>query len=442
MGVWPCGINSSRNLIKGSVIDKSLYESEDENEGACAHTPWILLFMNRRELLRVCAILGIGLPFSGCASEDAPRSTGLTDSNPSGPILIIGAGAAGLSAAYLLKQHGRECIVLEASDQHGGRIKRAREFADFPIPLGAEWLHSTRSELSRIVNDPNKKIRVNLQGYDREDVVGYFDGRAVSYTSLRDEFGSGYIDKKFVNSSWFDFFDEYIVPRIQDSIRYQTAVTSVDYHGEKIVVTDAHGFTYEVPHVIVTVPLRMLQKKRIDFIPDLPQKKRNALEKAPVWDGLKMFLKFSERFYPTFLTFADSETSAGQRMYYDAAYGHNTSEHVLGLFAVGAQAEAYRHQAHEEQLAYVLKELDEIFEGRASQAFQGHVAHDWIAEPFIESAYLADNAPSYISRDLFTPIQNKVFFAGEAYTAEDDWGGVHNATTSARDVVERILRRP
>ena len=66
--------------------------------------------------------------------------------------------------------------------------------------------------------------------------------------------------------------------------------------------------------------------------------------------------------------------------------------------------------------------------------------HNWSAEPFIESAYLADTASTSISRNLAHSLDSKVFFAGDAYTAEDDWGGVHNALSSARRVVNELLQ--
>jgi protoporphyrinogen oxidase len=44
------------------------------------------------------------------------------------PVVIVGAGCAGLSAAYTLRKQGIEALVLEASDRAGGRVgNRSRE---------------------------------------------------------------------------------------------------------------------------------------------------------------------------------------------------------------------------------------------------------------------------------------------------------------------------
>ncbi|MEM6602077.1 MAG: FAD-dependent oxidoreductase, partial [Verrucomicrobiota bacterium] len=129
----------------------------------------------------------------------------------------------------------------------------------------------------------------------------------------------------------------------------------------------------------------------------------------------------------------------GQRVYYDAAYGQNTAQHVLGLFAVGEQAKVYQRLSDREQLDYILAELDQVFDGEASRTYVKHIVQNWDSEPFIESAYLSDHAPSSIPGRLSTAVDKKLYFAGDAYTQQDDWGGVHNATRSARRVVGKIL---
>lgn len=57
-------------------------------------------------------------------------------------VVVVGAGAAGLSAARLLTKHGLRCLVLEASGTIGGRIHTLRlpEW-QLPIELGAEFVH-------------------------------------------------------------------------------------------------------------------------------------------------------------------------------------------------------------------------------------------------------------------------------------------------------------
>jgi len=44
-------------------------------------------------------------------------------------VVELGAGLAGLVAAYELKQQGHEVVVLEAQNRVGGRVLTCREFA-------------------------------------------------------------------------------------------------------------------------------------------------------------------------------------------------------------------------------------------------------------------------------------------------------------------------
>lgn len=382
-------------------------------------------------------LLGLSIPLqsmlTACNKED------LEPSNFNGSVLIIGAGAAGMAAAYLLAQKGIDFQILEASATYGGRMKQTNSFVDFPIALGAEWLHVAESELTAIVNDAATPITTQFQGYQAQDQIGYYEDGDLSFASLSDEFGDDFIDQKFINSTWFGFFEEYIVPSISSKMSFNTPIVSIDYQGEKVIATNNNGQTYEADKVIVTAPIKVLQDGDITFSPQLPSTHRNAIEDAPIWGGLKVFMEFSQNFYPLYLTFPDSETNTGQRIYYDAAHGQNSSSNVLGLVALGEQATPYQALTGDAQRDYILSELDSIFNGIASQTYIKHIVQDWDNEPYIRSAYLADIASSNISNRLSVSIAEKLYFAGEAYTQEDDWGGVHNAVRSARDVVDEIL---
>ena len=67
----------------------------------------------------------------GAPATEAPR-----------PIVVIGAGVAGLSAARALHDAGRDVVVLEARDRIGGRTWTA-ELAGAPVDLGAMFIHGT-----------------------------------------------------------------------------------------------------------------------------------------------------------------------------------------------------------------------------------------------------------------------------------------------------------
>jgi len=394
--------------------------------------------MNRRKFLKICKLLGISLSpptvLSFCADDNSSGNNHNIGANFSGTVLIIGAGAAGMSAGYLLAQRGVNFLILESSPRYGGRMKQTTQFTDFPISLGAEWLHVGETTLREIVNDPNVPITIQTQEYNDQDIMAYFDGDTLTLERVGD-----FSDRTFIGSTWFDFFDTYIVPHIRTKIKFNTQIVLVDYQDDKVVLVDNHGSKYEADKTVVTAPLKILQDGDIQFIPSLPNAKLKAIDDALVWGGIKIFMEFTEKFYPTYLSFLDSQTNKGQRVYYDAAYAHNTTSNILGLFAVGEQAVQYQRRSGAALRDYILRELDAVFSGKPSRTFVKHIVQNWNDEPFIRSAYLADVAPRKISRTLSTSVDQKVFFAGEAYTQENDWGGVHNATRSARDAVFELL---
>ena len=66
-------------------------------------------------------------------------------------VAIVGAGAAGLSAARRLAALGVDLTVLEAKRRIGGRAHTDRTTLGLPFDLGCHWLHSAdRNPLTRI----------------------------------------------------------------------------------------------------------------------------------------------------------------------------------------------------------------------------------------------------------------------------------------------------
>src|SRR6185312_17299947 len=92
--------------------------------------------MSRRGFLAVTATaIGAGLAACGSEGPNAP---------PRGikPVLVIGAGMAGLGAARSLADAGWPVRVIEARDRIGGRVCTNRDWG-VPLDMGASWIHGT-----------------------------------------------------------------------------------------------------------------------------------------------------------------------------------------------------------------------------------------------------------------------------------------------------------
>ena len=363
---------------------------------------------------------------SACTSQS-------DDGEASGKVIVIGAGPAGLTAGYLLAREGVDVEVLEAQPTHGGRIKRDTEFVDFPIPLGAEWVHVDTGIFDEILDDPSVEVDIDTTTYDEENDVALFEGVEIS---ILDAGFDG--DSKFIGSSWLDFFDAYVLPTVAPRISYDTVVEAIDSSGERIEVTTSDGVRL-ADQVIVTVPVKLLQNDAISFIPPLPEAKQDAIDDVTVWDGCKAFIEFDEAFYPTMVAFDITPESAGQKLYYDASYGQDSDRNVLGLFAVGTGTLPYVELSNDDLIAFMLDELDDLFDGQATPNYLQHVFQNWNAEPFANGAYVSGEEDWRLVSELGESVDGRIFFAGDAYTTGSDWGSVHAAARSAGRAVDEIL---
>jgi monoamine oxidase len=86
-----------------------------------------------------------------------------------------------------------------------------------------------------------------------------------------------------------------------------------------------------------------------------------------------------------------------------------------------------------------MNELDEVFDGKASQHYIEHVTQHWLREPYIGGSYSHYDTTDYQAA-LTAPIDNKIFFAGETYAPDGEISTVHGAGLSAYDAVELLLK--
>ena len=190
--------------------------------------------MNRRDFVAACSLFGISVPFQAmvqsCSEgfDDGPIVPGDFDGN----VLIIGAGAAGMATAYLLEQQGISYQILEADTSYGGRFRTNTSFTDFPIPLGAEWLHVSRDELTTIVNNPSVNVDTVTLPYSTNDTSGFYSHGKLTITPIGNAVNDDQ-DQKFIGSSWFDFYEKFIVPSIQANMQFNTQISAIDYSETK-----------------------------------------------------------------------------------------------------------------------------------------------------------------------------------------------------------------
>ena len=60
--------------------------------------------------------------------------------------------------------------ILEATDKLSGKIQKNENFSDFPIDLGAEWIHEDKSILNYLIDQPGNEPNVETILYQPMNV--------------------------------------------------------------------------------------------------------------------------------------------------------------------------------------------------------------------------------------------------------------------------------
>ena len=440
--------------------------------------------MDRRDFIKHTTLLSIGgllvpsFVFSSCRKESL-----FEDFSYDGKVLIIGAGAAGLYAAYVLKSKGINFQVVEASANYGGRLAKLSGFANFPIDLGAQWLHGKNNLLADFIKKSDTKITLDESDekywfnnqivnslpndinavFNKEDNVadvsfndfaiqeGFGNeyknivegiagdsGAAASnisaYWKVKEEENwiSGDEDFKF-QDTFFDFLDKQVASDVKDKIIHNTIVSKIDYSQTEIIITDSSGNTFTADKVIVTVPITILKSGDIQFIPALPAAKTEAFSKIGMDAGMKVFLKFTNKFY-------DENIIGGSicAAYADESIGKVPNDNVLLAFIMGDQAEYLTSLGSDVAITNaLLMELDTMYNGQATASFVSSHVENWTTNPFIRGAYSYSTVGIGDARSIATQsIDKKLYFAGEAMNINGHHQTVHGAVeTGYREVI-------
>ena len=442
--------------------------------------------MDRRNFIKQSCFLSIGgLIVPSSVLTCCRKESLFEDINYTGKVIIVGAGAAGLYAGYILKLKGIDFTIIEASNVHGGRMGKLDGFSDYTIDTGAQWLHGQNNIVADLIKAQNIKTTlddsvlsywfnnqivdslpkdpfifenknlpdISFKAYAQQqnfgseydnivEAIAGDQGASASllsaYWNSKDEenWTSGDEDFKF-EKSFFDVLNDHIAQPVLPNIIYNTQISSIDYSGDKTILKDSNNNTFEADKVIISVPISILKLNEINFAPALPSEKTEAFSKFGMGAGMKVFLKFSTKFYRDEL-YGGSVCGA----YVDDTVGKLTSDNILLAFIMGDQAANLHALGSDSLIANaLLQELDEIYNGQASSTFIASSVHDYTSKPFIKGAYGFSTIGMGDARQIAAkPIGNKLFFSGEAMNINGHHQTVHGAVESGYKAVIDILK--
>ncbi len=463
--------------------------------------------MRRRKFVR-----NLGLLVPGMLINPSFLKATLSPKLTSGNVVIVGAGAAGLYAAKVLKEAGINVIILEASDTHGGRVKPLEGFADFHVEAGAEFVHGKGntagdppSFLWSSINDYNPDLLLEYGAYKEMYQIGtgyevepYWDAELeaawqfylnmYAYTGddvfmsdyLLSEYGideshpywhiyEAWIGSEFgttikrigmksiaisevlwltgskdylLDDSYLSILETLFFNPILSDIQYNKQVTAINYSGTNAIVSCADGSSFITDKVIVTVPIPILKENTISFTPLLSFVKSTAINALQMGAGMKLILKFSNRFWGDEIQ--DMTMDGYTTFIWDPGRDKTgATDAVLICFIMGENAE-YMSSLGTGAVDVALAELDALFDGAATANYLDNFISDWSKAPYIKGAYSFPALYTYTTEtnttriDLALPVDCKLFFAGEA-TNNNHPATVHGALESGARAAAEVL---
>jgi hypothetical protein len=235
------------------------------------------------------------------------------------------------------------------------------------------------------------------------------------------------------------------------NIVFNSPVKSITYSADPCTITLEDGSEIKANKVVVTVPVTIL-KNGITFSPNLPSAKTAALNKIGMDASMRVVLDFKKNFWGTDSTFFWGGTEAPQ--YFNAGMGRSEGPNTMTVTINGPKAQELSNMNDDNAiLTTILGELDEIYDGQATQFIrldlrEGHEGEmiyfikDWTKEKYAGGgfSYPLVNTTLDDRTALLEPLNDRLFFGGEATDISGDMGTVNGALASAERVAEDVVQ--
>ena len=293
-------------------------------------------------------------------------------------------------------------------------------------------------------NDVNFKnsILKMVEGYDAADP------KLISTFVLRDEWLSKPSLTQIINDhrikegygALFDFLEDEC-KRLGVEIRLNTHVKIINYTPAGVTIqTDKE--TLKALKVIITVPLPIL--KEIEFKPEISDKIA-LTEKIGFGNAIKLLIKFKTRWWEK-ATKHDLSKMAfilcnGKFMTWWTQYPEINT--ILTGWMAGPEAFKYKEASNEQLLELALDSLSQVL--KIDKAFIAEQiitskSFNWPSDPFTKGAYSYTTIHTKDAYErLAEPVENVIFFAGEALYSGEVTATVEGAFGSGLETARLIL---
>jgi monoamine oxidase len=438
--------------------------------------------ITRRDFLSASAALAAAPVLGGRAvAAPLPREA---------DIVVIGAGAAGISAARRIQAANRKVIVLEATGQIGGRCLTDTTTFDAPFDRGARWIHNpdtnpmirlARSAGLDVVPAPlGQKIRIgrrNARAGEVEELLatlvranraiddasrGRFDVSCASV--LPKDLGDWAGTIEFLlsaNATGKDLKELSAIDKIRAQDRsaalacrqglgtliaklgdglpvsLSTPATRISWSGRDVTVETAAG-KIAARAAIITASSNVLTSGMIKFTPDLPKRTLDAASKVSLgsYDHIVLALPGN----PLGLSRDDVVIEQAKDARTALLVANMGASSLCSLDIAGAFGRDLSGQGEAAMVAFGVEWLSKLFGSDVAKAVKKTSATRWNAAPFALGAMSAASPGGQPSRRVLMEPAGALFLAGEA-AHETLWGTVDGAWESGERAAEAALRK-
>ena len=211
----------------------------------------------------------------------------------------------------------------------------------------------------------------------------------------------------------YDQIAYYFEKELHNKIILNSPIEHINYEQDTIKVFCGSEI-YEANAVIVTASLGVLKKEVIKFTPELPIEKKQSIKKLG-WGTLnKVMLKFAHKFWSDtdFIVIANKESNFHAWINEEPV----CKEPVIVATIAGKNAKKLENKTDEEVMLIALNELKTVYGSKVSE-LESYYISKWSLDPYIYGSYSTNKAgenSQLLRKQLSTPVNSKLFFAGEA----------------------------